>query len=291
MNKQPIACPNPSCENHLPRSADFFRKRGYYTPKHLGHKLARYQCKTCGKTFSNQTFSDDFRQHRQDINHMLPRLLCSGVTMRRAAWILECSYNTVCSRLPWLAEKARAAHEAALDSGAMKTSYIQFDEMQSFEHAAAKALTIALAVRAKTGQILSAKVGRIPSNGHLADTGQTLYGWTRNESPKACLLALRQASRVAKPKVTVGCDKATPYPSYVAKAFSKRLAPVVDAQAARGGAGGDFDPLFKLNHKCAVIRSDLACMARRTWATTKKRARLQDRLDLFIAVHNGYAFG
>jgi hypothetical protein len=291
MNKQPLACPNPGCENHLPGSANFFRKRGYYTPKSTGHKLARYECKACGKTFSNQTFSDDFRQHRQDINRMLPRLLCSGVTMRRSAWILECSYNTVRSRLPWLADKARAAHEAALASGDLDTSYIQFDEMQSFEHSAAKPLTIALAVRAKTGQILSAKVGRIPSHGHLAAKGKALYGWTKNESAKACLGALRQAGRVAKPDVTVACDKATPYPSYVAKALPKRLSPRVKAQAARGGAGGDFDPLFKLNHKCAVIRSDLACMARRTWATTKKRGRLQDRLDLFIAVHNGYAFG
>jgi hypothetical protein len=81
------------------------------------------------------------------------------------------------------------------------------------------------------------------------------------------------------------------YPSYVAKALPKRLSPRVKAQAARGGVGRDFDPLFRLNHNCAVIRSDLACMARRTWATTKKRGRLQDRLDLFIAVHNGYAFG
>ena len=50
MNKQPLACPNPGFENHLPGSANFFRRRGYYTPKSTGHKLARHECKACGKT-------------------------------------------------------------------------------------------------------------------------------------------------------------------------------------------------------------------------------------------------
>jgi hypothetical protein len=31
-------------------------------------------------------------------------------------------------------------------------------------------------------------------------------------------------------------------------------------------------------------------MSRRTWATTKRLARLQGKLDVFIAVNNGYDF-
>jgi hypothetical protein len=31
-------------------------------------------------------------------------------------------------------------------------------------------------------------------------------------------------------------------------------------------------------------------MARKTWATTKKREKLQDRLEIYIAVNNGYSF-
>ena len=72
---------------------------------------------------------------------------------------------------------------------------------------------------------------------------------------------------------------------------TQALASQGQGPGAQWRRGRGLRPLFKLNHKCAVIRSALACMARRTWATTKKRGRLQDRLDLFIAVHNGYAFG
>jgi hypothetical protein len=40
--------------------------------------------------------------------------------------------------------------------------------MKTFEHAAADALTIAIAIRWKTGRLLAAKVGRIPA----ANSGQ-----------------------------------------------------------------------------------------------------------------------
>jgi hypothetical protein len=31
-------------------------------------------------------------------------------------------------------------------------------------------------------------------------------------------------------------------------------------------------------------------MARKTWTTTKSIDKLKDKLDIFIAVHNGYEF-
>jgi hypothetical protein len=214
--------------------------------------------------------------------------------MRRAAWILKCSYNTVCARLPWLAERARQAHESALQGTSLDTSYAQLDEMQTFEHAAAKALTIAVAVRAKTGQIIAAKVGRIPANGYLAELGQTKYHWTANESPDACKAALKEVGKVIRDKYTLnlGFDGSVMYPGYVEEVFPAKGTAEFRVTKSRGGQGekGKFDPLFTLNHCCAMIRADLACMARKTWATTKDRQRLQDRLDLYIAVHNGYKF-
>lgn len=286
MNIQPTFCPNPECENHAGSPDKFFWSKGTFTPKCRGHALARYQCKLCKATFSNRTFTQDQYQKRSDINRMLSRLMSAGVTLRDSAWILETTYKTVCRRAAWLADRAREAHEASLASGEHETSYVQFDEMQTFEHAKAKALTVALAVRHKTGKILSAKVGRIPANGKLAAVGQALYGWTVNESPQACAAALAQVAVAARPNATVACDGATTYPNLIWTAMP--LAGVL-ANPAPATAGG-FDPLFKLNHACAKIRAKVAVMARRTWSTTKSRFKLQDKLDIFVAVHNGYDF-
>jgi hypothetical protein len=122
----------------------------------------------------------------------------------------------------------------------------------------------------RPGKLLAAKVGRIPANGHLAEIGKTKYGWTTNESPAACRAALTLAGQAAKPKVTVACDRAPTYPGLVASSFPAGVS-VAPYKSRSLGSSADFDPLFKLNHACAKIRADLACMARKTWATTKKR--------------------
>jgi hypothetical protein len=42
-------------------------------------------------------------------------------------------------------------------AGELKTSFVQFDEMETFEHIRPKPLSIAIAVRAKTGEIIEAQ--------------------------------------------------------------------------------------------------------------------------------------
>ena len=61
-----------------------------------------------------------------------------------------------------MAKNVKTRHIKALNSKEIFTKYIQFDEMESFEHTREKPLGIQLSIRPKTGQILSAKVCRIP---------------------------------------------------------------------------------------------------------------------------------
>ena len=148
------------------------------------------------------------------------------------------------SRSRWRSRGA-SARPAGVSYGTstLDADYIQLDEMQTFEHAAAKALTIAVAIRWKTGKLLAARVGRIPANGHLAELGKTKYGWTTNESAAACKAALTLAGQAAKPEVTVACDRATTYPGLVASAFPAGVS-VVPYKSRSFGGSADFDPLL-----------------------------------------------
>ena len=47
-----------------------------------------------------------------------------------------------------------------------------------------------------------------------------------------------------------------------------------------------FDPLFSLNHTCAMLRANLNRLFRRTWCTTKTRQGLIDHLSLYVSYHN-----
>jgi hypothetical protein len=47
-----------------------------------------------------------------------------------------------------------------------------------------------------------------------------------------------------------------------------------------------YDPLFSLNHCCAMIRDNLKRLSRRTWCTTKKIENLQNQLNVFQYFYN-----
>ena len=46
------------------------------------------------------------------------------------------------------------------------------------------------------------------------------------------------------------------------------------------------DPLFSLNHTCAMLRANLNRLFRRTWCTTQHRDRLSDHLAIYVNFHN-----
>lgn len=282
MGQPPSKCPSEQCLMHTAPVKGFLRKKGFYKVAKTGQIFQRYQCCTCGTIFTNKTGSNPLG-HRRDISKELFGLICSGTTIRRAAQLLDVSINTVRDRMLLLAEEARIAHAKALTDGTLATNHVQFDEMQTFLHSRAKPLTIALAVREKTGQILSAKVGRIPAFGHLAKKGAAM-GWTINHGPQTRKAALEETAKCVKPYTVFVCDGAKSYPAEIFANVPNCTA--VDQYPTRIGVG--YDPLFRLNHVCAKIRADIACMARDTWTTTKDIKRLQDRLDIYVAWNNGY---
>lgn len=47
-----------------------------------------------------------------------------------------------------------------------------------------------------------------------------------------------------------------------------------------------FDPLFALNHTCAMLRANINRLFRRTWCTTKKVACLEQHLAVYRDFHN-----
>ena len=61
----------------------------------------------------------------------------------------------------------------------------------------------------------------------------------------------------------------------------------------RGSLGGQgelkktkFDPLFSLNHTCAMLRANINRLFRKTWCTTKRSDRLYAHIALYANYHN-----
>lgn len=216
---------------------------------------------------------------------MIFKLYASGTTQRRLATVLGINKKTVVKKILFLAQEARKRHELMLQSGAIKTSHIQFDEMETFEHSKLKPLSIAIAVRAKTGEIIDAKVSQMPAKGPTAPLSKKIYGPIKDERPIGRNEVLYKVGICAKPNTILITDGKPDYPKYCKKIIPEIIHKPIPNRLK---TTKNRESLFTLNYTAAKIRNDLSRMARKTWVTTKKKERLQAHLDLYIAYNNGY---
>jgi hypothetical protein len=226
------------------------------------------------------------------VNAPLKELLCSGVSQRRAAMILNVHRKTIVRKFRFLAMQAKTKNLSYLTKLRMeKINYFQFDEMETSEHSKLKLLSIIVAVNPNDRRILFAEVAQMPSNGLLARKSRLRYGTRKDYRPQKLEEVFAQLSQITNPNVNIRSDMNPRYLPKVKKYFDTRFYSQIKGRrgcvVGQGELkGGGFDPLFNLNHNCAMIRANLNRLFRRTWCTTKKGSELQKHLDLYLDYHN-----
>jgi hypothetical protein len=106
LTEQPPNCPNQRCTQHRRRpgpppvhddGGPFFRRKGSFA-RTGDRRVARFQCKRCLKHFSEQTFSDDYREKRPELMVEVRRLILAGYSQRRSARLLGVNRKTISRR-------------------------------------------------------------------------------------------------------------------------------------------------------------------------------------------------
>ncbi len=211
--------------------------------------------------------------------------------MRRSAFLLKIDRRTVDRKLIYLAKKAQQRHQDFLQKLKSKVTSLQFDDLITSEHTKMKPLTLSVAVDGDRRTILSAKVGRIPAFGLLADRSRQKYGPRVNDHQKTLKAMFEEIGPTIAPTALVQSDEHPRYPEFV-----NRYLPGREYRRHPGGRGtiagqGElkkkhYDPIFILNHSCAMFRANLNRLIRKTWCTTKRAERLQMHIDIFIDFYN-----
>ena len=219
---------------------------------------------------------------------MLFELIASGVSERRSARLLRINRTTVARKIIFLG--ARSAERLFISSAALKVAHFQFDDLETFEHSRYKPLSVTLAV---TGQrrLLAFRVASMPPKGGHAKKAAQRYGQRHDGRSQSRKELFRELRPIVQPGALIQSDS---NPHYVHDL--KRLFPDchhVPLKGQRGSSTGQgeikaegFDPLFALNHTCAMFRENICNLVRKTWCTTKKKERLADRLAIYALYHN-----
>jgi hypothetical protein len=244
--------------------------------------------------FSSHTFLETYQQKKPHLNRQIFEWYASATTQRRMAKVMRINRKTVVRKFLFMAKLARAEHARRIATGILKTSFAQFDEMETFEHTKLKPLSVAMAVRVKTCEIIAAQVASMECKGHLAGIAHAKYGPRSDTREQARTTVLETLKACAREQLTIHTDE---YPGY--QGLFARLAPHAVHEAFKSAKADPMsgnrrnveDKLAQINLVSAKFRHDLSRMARRTWVTTKRPDRLQAHLDLYIAFNNGYRLG
>jgi transposase-like protein len=265
-------------------------KKNFYFIKHSRSYIRRFLCLACNKSFSSRTFSPTYKQSKPYLNNPISKLLASGNTERRTAKLLGCSKNTVAKKLLWISKNLHSVLPSKHDA-----QHIQIDELETIEHTKLKPLTIPMCV-SHTYKILGVAVGMIPAKGHLAEISRKKYGYREDNRAQTLTRLLENlAQTLPVQPLTITTDKHPLYPKLIAKYFPsskhiqvnagehlrKKRELIYTAEMKRL-----FDPLFAINQRFAMLRSDIRRLTRRSWCTTKKIENLQSHLELYRAFNN-----
>ena len=269
-------------------------RHGFYIRRSDSKKIDRWRCNRCGKTISQATGTACFGQNKRRANPIIKKLLSSGVSQRRIALILGIDKNTVARKKKFLACQARLNHQLLLKATSRHSiCHVQFDEMESFEHTKLKPVSIAVIVCSQTRRILAVKASEMPAKGLLARKSVKKYGKRKDHRKEAMVESLKKLRDILAPFAELTSDKKSSYPGWIRTVSSNWVhIRVKGRKPCSIGQGelkeGRHDPLFFLNHTCAMIRDSVKRLSRRNWCTTKKIECLQDHLDIYQDFHNNF---
>lgn len=279
------------CPNHLVGCPGNIIRDGYFKRQEDSKLIQRLRCRSCGARFSAATHTPTYRQKKRRINSHLAKLLSSNVSMRRSAWILRVNRKTVERKLAFLGQKYRRLNRRYCEKRQGTIREVQLDDLITKENSKLKPLAVTMVVESGTRRILALEVARIPAFGHLAKLAVKKYGKRSDEHPASLERMFCELAPLMHCHVTIKSDEHQRYGAVIRKhlPYAKHL--TFKSERARvAGQGelkkGGFDPIFTVNHSCAMLRANVSRLIRKTWNTTKRVDRLKDHLEIFAWFYN-----
>lgn len=279
-------CPNPNCTfpKDVIRDGSFRRKEDCKI-------VQRFKCKSCRLRFSNATFSDTYRQKKRRINYQLLKYLSSGVSLKRSALLLGVNKKTVERKLPYIAQKCRRLNQRELKKLKGRVYNIQLDDLITKENSKLKPLSVTVVVDEDRRRILALEVSQIPAFGHLAKASINRYGHRKDLHFEGLTRIFETIAPIVSEEVLVKSDEHQRYPGFIFKYLPKAKHEAFKSERGCVAGQGElkkiqYDPLFIINHTCALLRANVNRLIRKTWCTTKDPNRLKDHIDIFMYFYN-----
>ena len=285
-----LKCPYCHLQRDPQSASRTIRRLGKYYRASDGQHLTRYWCFRCAKSFSAATISSLKGQKKRQFNKSVVDLLNGGVSQREAARILKINPKTVVRKFRHAIKTAKQELKQWNQKFEACTE-VEFDDLETFEHTKCKPLSVTLMVEYSTRRILGFEVAQMPAKGRIAHFARKKYGPRADHRSKARKKLFSEMREFVSPVAIIRSDSNPYYPNDLRKFFPHaRHETVLGGRSSIGGQGElkklKWDPIFSLNHTCAMLRAHINRLFRKTWCTTKKADQLAGHVALYALEHN-----
>jgi len=282
---KPPHCPNPDCDFHRDSRGWHCIRFGSYLRQSVPHRIQRYRCSHCGRTFSSQTFSTTYWLRKPALLHAVYEGLvaCSG--LRQIARAHRVSPATVQHHAFRLGRQALLLLAERLPERLPPREPLVVDGFETFEHSQYHPFHANLAVGADSHFLYAFTDAELRRKGRMTP-GQKLRRAeleARNgrPDPKAIekeMLALLELVGPAGCHLEIRSDEHRAYPRAFRRAQGVSVHHRVTPSKRARTTG---NPLFPVNRMDLLIRHGGANHKRETIAFSKRRQGAMERLAVF----------
>ena len=285
----PPFCPNPNCLHHNnPDNSWEYKKIGFFRRDHPPHRVQRFTCKACGRSFSSQTFAQNYWQKIPDLDEKLIMRTVGCMANRQIARDLGVAPETVNRRLARLGRHCLLFHQEQMKDAA-PFSEIVVDGFESFEWSQYFPIHLHLAIDKDSEFIIYFTDSPLRRKGRMTAVQKKrraeLEGLLGRPDPKAIEKDMAEALDVALRGQHRAIVHSDDHPAY--RRSEKRLRCLIDHRITPGSDfRGRHNKLFAVNNADRNIRHGSSNHKRETIAWSKRRQAAAERLAIFLVWRN-----
>ena len=289
IDVRPPFCPNPTCLYHNRLTTGWrYKKTGFYTRQLVPHRIQRFTCLRCNRSFSSQTFSTTYWQKRPDLDHRLFTKATGCMSNRQAARDLKVSPETVNRHLARLGRHCILFHTRMMKQ-AKPPGQVAFDGFVSSEHSHYFPFHHHVAVEKGSDFFLYFTDSEVRRSGTMTARQkerraelEKLFGRPDPAAVRKDVSELLSVVVGRQPGVTFFSDDHKAYPRALRSLGVDYRHRVTPSRAHRGNK----NPLWEINLLDLLIRHGSANHKRETIAMSKRRQASAERLAVFLVWRN-----
>ena len=294
MSLQPAAfappfCPNPRCAFHVDPQGWRFKKIGFFSRRAAPHRIQRYRCSRCRRSFSDQTFSPTYWLRRPDLLPVLfLRLVaCSGY--RQIARELAVSPTTVLGQTARLGRHCLLFHEQLRPRTPAEPLVV--DGFESFEFSQYTPVHFNLAVGAASHFVYGFTDSELRRKGRMTaaqkERRAALEAALGRPDPRSIEREMAALLEITVPQdggvQGLRSDEHPAYPRALRRLSGRAFAHAVTSSRVPRTV---HNPLFAVNLADLLIRHSSANHKRETIAFSKRRQSAAERLWIWAVWRN-----